>query len=178
MLFAPDTREALSAAGWLANSVGPPDALATLADLHAFHDEFVYSGRIDRDEAELRAIRGIRPVLRQLLSSDRDSAVTLVNDLLGDAKAIPRLVRHDNLDWHIHATDDDQPLAGRIVVETAMAMIDLIRADDFTRLSSCADASCDGIVVDLSRNRSRIFCSTACSNRSAVAAYRARQAAG
>ena len=31
-------------------------------------------------------------------------------------------------------------------------------------------------MLDLSRNRSRRFCSTACSNRNAVAAYRARQA--
>jgi predicted RNA-binding Zn ribbon-like protein len=30
-------------------------------------------------------------------------------------------------------------------------------------------------VLDLSRNRSRRFCSTTCSNRAAVAAYRARQ---
>lgn len=178
MLFAPDTREALTAAGWLANSSGPPDCLTTVEQLEAFHGEFVYSGRVDRDEVELEEIRAIRPVLRRLLSSDRDSAVALVNDLLATEKAIPRLVRHDDLDWHIHATDDDKPLAGRIVVETAMAMIDLIRADDFSRLSTCADESCDGIVVDLSRNRSRIFCSTGCANRSAVAAYRARQATG
>ncbi len=34
----------------------------------------------------------------------------------------------------------------------------------------------DGIVLDLSRNRSKRFCSTTCGNRNAVAAYRARQA--
>jgi predicted RNA-binding Zn ribbon-like protein len=69
----------------------------------------------------------------------------------------------------------DRPLAERIVVETAMAMIDVIRLDEMSRLSTCADEECDGIVVDLSRNRSRRFCSTACGNRNAVAAYRERQ---
>ena len=33
-----------------------------------------------------------------------------------------------------------------------------------------------GVVLDLSRNRSRRYCSTACANRNAVAAYRARRA--
>ena len=67
------------------------------------------------------------------------------------------------------------PLATRIAVETAMAMVDVIRADELSRLGVCADADCDGVVLDLSRNRSRRFCSTACGNRNAVAAYRARQ---
>ena len=43
-------------------------------------------------------------------------------------------------------------------------------------LGVCADDTCRGVVVDLSRNRSRRFCSTTCGNRNAVAAYRARQA--
>ena len=69
----------------------------------------------------------------------------------------------------------DVPLAVQITVETAMAMVDLIRADELKRLAVCADETCDGIVLDLSRNRSRRFCSTACGNRLAVAAYRARR---
>jgi predicted RNA-binding Zn ribbon-like protein len=70
----------------------------------------------------------------------------------------------------------EAPLATRIAVETAMAMIDVIRADEHSRLGVCADAECDGLVLDLSRNRSKRFCSVACGNRNAVAAYRARQA--
>ena len=84
-------------------------------------------------------------------------------------------MRHDHLDWHIHAVADDRPLAERILVETAMAMIDLIRADDLSRLSICHDPTCDGVVVDLSRNRSRKYCTATCGNRVAVAAYRDRQ---
>ena len=44
-----------------------------------------------------------------------------------------------------------------------------------SRLGICAVDDCEGVVLDLSRNRSRRFCSTACGNRAAVAAYRARQ---
>ena len=96
--------------------------------------------------------------------------------MLAEAHALPQLVRHDEYDWHLHAVEDDQPLVTRIVVETAMAMVDVIRADEMSRLDVCADDECTGIVLDLSRNRSRRFCSTTCGNRNAVAAYRARRA--
>ena len=85
-------------------------------------------------------------------------------------------MRHGDYDWHIHATGPDEALVTRMKVETAMAMIDLIRADELSRLGICADEDCRGIVLDLSRNRSKRFCSTTCGNRNAVAAYRARQA--
>ena len=55
-----------------------------------------------------------------------------------------------------------------------MAMIDVVRADEMSRLAVCADDGCEGIVLDLSRNRSRRYCSVACTNRNAAAAYRAR----
>ena len=58
-----------------------------------------------------------------------------------------------------------------------MAMIDVIRADEMSRLDICADDACDGVVLDLSRNRSKRFCSVSCGNRNAVAAYRQRQRA-
>ena len=74
----------------------------------------------------------------------------------------------------MHAIDSEAPFADRIIVETAMAMIDVIRADELSRLAICAEATCSGIVLDLSRNRSRRFCSTTCGNKVAVAAYRSR----
>src|SRR5829696_1388661 len=49
--------------------------------------------------------------------------------------ALPQLVRHDGLDWHIHAVPRDAPLDRRIVVESALAMVDVIRTDELSRLS-------------------------------------------
>ena len=177
MIFAHDTEEALGAAVELVNSAGEPDALTSTEALSEFFERWGYTGRHTRDAAELAAVRAIRPELRALLTSDRDDAVPLVNEILRSATAVPRLVRHDTLDWHLHAVADDEPLATRMRVETAMAMVDVIRADEMSRLGICADEDCDGVVLDLSRNRSRRFCSTACGNRNAVAAYRARQSA-
>jgi predicted RNA-binding Zn ribbon-like protein len=176
MVFAHDTEVSLQAAATLVNSAEPPETLAGIADLDAFFTSYEYSGRHEQDRAELDAVRELRPVLRSLLLSERDDAVELVNRLLADARAVPRLVRHDRFDWHVHAVPPEAPLATRIAVETAMAMVDVIRADEMSRLGVCADEECRGVVVDLSRNRSRRFCSTACGNRNAVAAYRARRA--
>ena len=175
MTFAHDTEVSLQAAVTLVNSAEPPDTLDTVEALDEFYTEFEYSGRRDGDDAELAAVRALRPVLRELLTSDRDHAVELVNAMLAEAGALPQRVRHDRWDWHLHAVAPDARLATRIIVETAMAMIDVIRADELSRLGVCADDVCEGIVLDLSRNRSRRFCSTACGNRNAVAAYRARQ---
>lgn len=177
MVFAPDTADALEAAVVLANSALEPDTLTTVEALTGFYEGQGYSGGHRRDRAELDAVRAIRRRLRVLLTAERDPAVELVNEILADARAVPRLVRHDRLDWHIHAIDDEAPLADRILVETAMAMIDVIRADEMGRLGVCAADECDGVVLDLSRNRSRRYCSTTCGNREAVAAYRARQRA-
>ncbi len=172
--FAHDTAISLRAAVELVNSGEEPDTLTTVADVDSWYAEHRYTGRRDGDEAELAALRRLRPVLRELLTADRDRAAELVNAMLADAGALPRLVRHDGLDWHIHAVPADAPLDRRVVVESAMAMIDVIRADELSRLSVCADERCGGLVLDLSRNRSRRVCSTACTNRNAVAAYRAR----
>ena len=101
--------------------------------------------------------------------------MAIVNAMLAEARALPQLVRHDRWDWHLHAVDPQAPLVTRIAVETAMAMVDVIRADEMSRLAVCADDNCQGVVLDLSRNRSKRFCSTTCGNRNAVAAYRARQ---
>lgn len=175
MVFAHDVEMVLTAAVHLANSAQEPDSLTSVDDVAEFYDQHGYTGLHAGTGAELGELRALRPQLRELLTAPRDEAVGVVNRMLRDGDARPQLRRHDGLDWHFHATQDDQPLAVRVAVETAMAMVDVIRADETSRLGLCADDDCDGIVLDLSRNRSRRFCSTACGNRAAVAAYRARQ---
>jgi predicted RNA-binding Zn ribbon-like protein len=175
VVFAHDTNASLAAAVALVNSAVAPDTLTTLAELDTFFTAHKYSGPRPRTEADLTALRELREPLRTLLTSDRDTAATLVNAMLAEHRAVPRLVRHDGWDYHIHAIDDDAPFAARVAVESAMAVLDVVRADEMSRLSICADETCDGLVLDLSRNRSRRFCSVTCGNRVAVAAYRARR---
>lgn len=175
MVFTHDAELSLQAAVALVNSAEPPDTLTSVDELDEWYAAHSYTGRRDRDRAELEAVRALRPVLRELLTSSRDHAVGLVNVMLAEAGALPQLVRHEPFDWHLHAVPTDAPLVTRICVETAMAMVDVIRADEMSRLGVCADDDCGGLVLDLSRNRSRRYCSVTCGNRNAVAAYRARQ---
>ncbi len=176
MVFAHDTEAALLAAVALVNSAEPPDTMTTAAALDTFFAAHRYTGGRTHDDAELAAVRALRAPLRALLTADRDEAVARTNQILAQRRAVPQLVRHDGWDYHLHATDPSAPLADRIAVETAMAMVDVVRADELSRLTVCADETCNGLVLDLSRNRSRRYCSAACGNRVAVAAYRARKA--
>jgi predicted RNA-binding Zn ribbon-like protein len=176
MVFAHDVELALQAAVALVNSAEEPQTLTTVEALDTFFREHGYTGRHDRTRAELDGVLALRVELRDLLLAGRDDAVDLVNRVLEQERAVPRLVRHDALDWHLHAVADDQPLPRRIRVETAMAMIDVIRADEHSRLAVCADDGCEAVALDLSRNRSKRYCSATCANRNAAAAYRARRA--
>jgi predicted RNA-binding Zn ribbon-like protein len=177
VVFTHDTETALQAAVELVNTAAEPDTLTSIDDLDTWYATFGYTGRRRGDRAELDAVRALRPVLRELLTSGRDRAAELTNAMLAKERALPQLVRHEPFDWHVHAVPPDASLVARITVETAMAMVDVIRADEMSRLGVCADHDCDGLVLDLSRNRSRRYCSTTCGNRNSVAAYRARQAA-
>jgi len=119
----------------------------------------------------------LRDRLTRLWEMTADEAVALVNTLLADANALPQLVKHDGWDYHIHATSPDAPLADRMAVDAAMAFADLIRFGELARLRYCAAADCDNVMIDLSKNRSRRFCSLTCANRVNVAAYRSRRSA-
>lgn len=178
LLFAHDTEMSLSALAALVNTGrGRTEGLAAMADLDAYATTWRWTGSRVRDDAELVAVRALRGRLEQLWTLDEDGAVLLVNDLLREANALPQLVRHDGWDYHMHATSPEAPLAERMAVEAAMAMVDVIRSKELDRLRVCAADDCSDVMVDLSKNRSRRFCDTTCANRTNVAAFRARRAA-
>ena len=177
MLFAHDTEVALaSAAAWSTPAAAARSCCPTRPrSTSSCRPGAGPAGRA-RDQAELDAVRRLRPRLERLWELTEDDAAELVNALLREANALPQLVKHDSWDYHLHATPTDAPLADRMAVEAAMAFTDVIRTGQLDRLRSCAAEDCDDVHVDLSKNRSRRFCSTSCSNRTNVAAYRTRQA--
>ncbi|MFF2273128.1 CGNR zinc finger domain-containing protein [Agromyces sp. NPDC058136] len=179
MIFTDDTVAALEFMAALADTVAEAsesgdDELVTRGQLTDFIDRWNYSGRRDGDAAELAEVREARARMRAVWSLPRDELAGAVNDILEVANALPRLVRHDTADWHIHATSLDAPLAERMLVEAAMALVDVVRADETRRLHVCDADDCEGVYVDLSKNASRRYCSTRCGNRMAARAHRAR----
>ena len=176
MLFAHDTEVALSAAAALVNTASSDgDALTTLAELDAFVAQWGWTGSRRRTKAELDAVRALRPRLRALWDADEDAVAAEVNAMLREAHALPQLVAHDEWAYHLHATSSEAPLADRMAVEAAMALVDVVRQGELDRLRVCDAPDCDDLHVDLSKNRSRRYCSTTCANRVNVAAFRARR---
>src|SRR6478736_4334042 len=165
MIFTHDTDMTLMHAAALANT-GPAlgdedrEELPDLPALLAWMDHWEWTGRRPGTQAEVDAVRALRPRLRESWSRDE-----------------PGLVRHGAFGWHVHATSDDAPLARRVAVEVGMALVDVIRAGETDRLKVCAGDDCEDLLIDLSKNRSRKFCGGTCGTRANVAAYRARKAA-
>jgi predicted RNA-binding Zn ribbon-like protein len=180
LLFAPDTEEMLTFTVTLCNtdasaSRSGEDELSTVEQLADLLERFTYTGRIDHDEAELREIRRVRDQLRRVWTLERDDAVEPVNTMLRDARALPFLARHDGLDWHLHATSPEASLADRMRAEAAMALIDVIRMNEMGRLRLCEADDCAGLLLDLSRNGLKRFCTVRCGNRMNMIAYRERR---
>ena len=181
MTFAHDTELALASVATLVNTDpgagSGEDTLQTEEELVAFLDEVGWSGYRAGDRPELDDVRALRPRLRALWRMDEETLVTAVNGVLLESQALPQLVDHDDIGWHVHAVPQEAPLATRMLVEAAMALIDVIRSGELDRLKDCAAEDCDNIVLDLSRNRSKRFCEDGCGNRENVRAYRDRRRA-
>jgi predicted RNA-binding Zn ribbon-like protein len=156
------------------------EQLGDQAALDEYLNYFGWTGRRDHDDAELAAVHALRARLGRIWESadDEERAVGQVNALLTDTHASPWLTRHpEQPEWHLHLASQTDPLAQRMGAEMAMALADLIRVGELRRLKICTAPDCDAAVMDLSRNRSRIFCDTGnCANRQHVAAYRERRA--
>jgi predicted RNA-binding Zn ribbon-like protein len=180
MVFAHDTTAALLLAADLVNTAGQDaDPLADVAALEAFLDRHLVEPRIRATPADLDAVHALRPQLRAVWeAAGSGTRAGLVNELLADSGARPRLVDHGGgWGWHLHVTGHDAALQHRIAAQAGFAFADLVRSGEEGRLRSCEAPGCQAVFVDLSKNRSRRYCDTGnCGNRQHVAAYRERLA--
>ncbi|MBV9024707.1 MAG: CGNR zinc finger domain-containing protein [Streptomycetaceae bacterium] len=150
MLINHDTRCALDCVVDLINTAPESEGNEDLSDLAALRD-FVKRNRVSDvgplGESDLAAVRAVRDRFAEVFSSRGDrAAAELINTLIAEAGTTPRLTDHDSYAWHVHY------------------------------FAPGAAPDCHRAFVDLSRNRSRRYCSSrTCGNRLHVAAYRARQ---
>lgn len=104
-----------------------------------------------------------------------DDACTTVNTLLRDTQAAPFLTRHDGEPWHVHFHSPDASWARSRIASMATGLAIVLGNPMYDRLGVCTAPACDRVFVDVSRNGTKRFCSTACQNRVKTAAFRARQ---
>jgi len=100
----------------------------------------------------------------------------LLNAQMAAVAAYPRLTDHDGEGWHLHYRDDNQVLSSvlRAVISVGTSLHLVTRG--MHRLGRCASEPCAHVVVDVTRNGRRRYCSVRCANRAAVRRHRERAA--
>ncbi|WP_113705396.1 CGNR zinc finger domain-containing protein [Nonomuraea lactucae] len=153
----------------------PPDDLAAEA---AAALRSAYPNHRDVTEAEGTELAEVAARLRAVFGAvarqDIDAAARQVNALLEETRARPMLERHDGEPWHLHFHGPGGTMAGDWAASCATALAIVLGSEFGDRLGVCTAPHCDRVYVDVSRNGTRRFCSTACQNRVKTAAFRAR----
>ncbi|MBB4684210.1 CGNR zinc finger domain-containing protein [Amycolatopsis jiangsuensis] len=128
----------------------------------------------DIEQLREYAVR-LREVFAAVDEGRVDDACERINTLLRDTHAAPVLARHDDEPWHLHFHAVDAEWARSWAAPMATGLAFVLGTTDRDRLGVCTAVACDRVFVDVSRNGTRRFCSTACQNRVKAAAFRARQ---
>lgn len=154
------------------------DHLVSLEDLHGFLK--TWESLWDRDsrpptEADVRRVARLRSRLRSVFESEDEAhAVEVLNTILVDNHAVPRVSLHGG-DPHLHFEPSGDAFSVWLAVVTGMGLTTVLVDQGLARFGVCAAADCRDVFLDTSRNRSRRHCSTTCSTREAVAAHRRRR---
>lgn len=127
-------------------------------------------------ETDLHEVRALRARLREVFKApDEEGAARILNGILTDVGAVPRLSVHAGASPHMHFEPRDSAPARWLGAVTAMGLSVALIEGGFDRFGMCGSTSCEDVFVDTSKNRSRRHCSDTCTTRENVAAYRARQ---
>jgi len=158
--------------------VSGEDKLATPLDVAVFiksHDGEWSRPGWKPSERDLHETRALRARLRQVFeSSDEAGAADVLNDLLSDVDAVPRVSVHGP-GPHLHFESEGGSPWRYLGAITAMGLSVALIEGGFERFGICQSSTCGDVFVDTTRNRSRLHCSDTCTTRENVAAHRARQ---
>lgn len=158
--------------------IGGDDAISNLASLKTFLESYedMWEGIAQSPKrGELAAVHDLRSALRRVFTAEDEAEATAQLNVLLDANsATARISVHDGHP-HLHFQPQDSSMKSWLAVATAMGVAAVLVDHGLERFGSCQSSNCEDAYVDTSRNRSRCHCSTQCSTREAVAAYRKRQ---
>lgn len=145
------------------------------ADIEERTRDFGMSMTFGFDESSLAGVRGVvTDWLRVVDAASPDERAMILNAQIARASAYPRLVTHDDEDWHLHYRDDNQSIAHVLSAVFAVGTALHLTTRGMSRLGRCASDPCDRVVVDVTRNGTQKYCSVRCANRAAVRRHRAR----
>lgn len=164
-------------AGSLANS-WPNDRAAIVARTREFGMTMDFP-TAPEDHGQVRDV-----IDRWLLVVDSpgDAArARLLNEMLADATAYPRLTDHNDEGWHLHYRDEGTSLPHVLLAVISVGTALHLTTRGMHRIRRCEAGSvpgdpCRDVVVDVTRNGRQRYCSVRCANRAAVRRHRTRRA--
>ena len=125
-------------------------------------------------ERDVAGLRHLRAQVRIVMEGSEEDAEEALDRIVADASVMPR-VTFSKGEWRLsHASGTD----GLVDGVAAIAVTGLTAAlceSGRERFGVCSKEGCRDVYLDISKNRSRRYCSDSCSNRANVAAFRARQ---
>jgi predicted RNA-binding Zn ribbon-like protein len=156
------------------DSLSNPDAFrALVADRPHLHGQITHN-----DVAALRQLRDeLTGIFMAAAEGDEPAAAERLNALLVRHPLHPVISGHDKQRWHLHLSDGGS-VADRYAAGAVFGLATIVTQFGADRLGICTLASCHGVFIDASTNRSRRYCSDHCASRANVTAFRARQRTG
>lgn len=99
----------------------------------------------------------------------------MLNEMLAESTAHPRLTDHVGDGWHLHYRDEQISYAHKLraLISTGTALH--LTGRGMHRLGRCAADGCAEVYADTSRTGRQRYCSPGCGNRDAVRRHRARR---
>jgi predicted RNA-binding Zn ribbon-like protein len=156
--------------------VEPPPVGRRADAVRAVLERDDYRPTLTEDEATgLAALaERVREVFTASSSGDVASAARMVNDLLGEFGAAPRLdpARGGGFTLHFHGRDASIVVGWGAGIAAGLGMA--IGSDLAGRLGVCQADPCDRVYMDTSYNLGKRFCSRRCQSRVKAAAHRAK----
>ncbi|WP_181789218.1 CGNR zinc finger domain-containing protein [Streptomyces phytophilus] len=128
-------------------------------------------------DADAEALRGAaRRMTAVLTEPDADRAAAALNDVFAECGALPRLSRHGDHPWHLHADrGDDAGWADWFLASGALALAQILTEYGQPPWGECAAPDCTVLYLGTGPGSARRYCSTACASRTRVAAHRRRR---
>lgn len=155
---------------------GGADEIMDAAALRTFADAHMLLGT-KITEADLPAVRRIRArIIEALHGEDLELAAAVLNALIERAPAMPRMRRHDGIDWHIDWYVDGVEFPEHLAAQMAVGLMEHLVTAGFTRIGTCGAEDCRRLFLDQTRNRSKRFCDGRnCGGRTHARDFRRRQ---
>lgn len=166
-----------------------PDGLTSIEALKKFiaaQDNALKWPSAGIDRAEVERVRELRSTLGSIWTSapiESEEPIGQLNSLLEKVgtkivRAEPGSASEEGSQYRAAPIPVSQKPADVMTADIAAALQFLVVHDETGRMRTCRGQNCDAAIVDLTRNRSKLFCDFGnCANRAHVRAYRARQAA-